>query len=473
MTDSDNTMEIIVVGLGASGLYAAKSALGTNRNCHVTIVEKRDFDQFSPCGLPFVIEGIVPDFEHLKHVVPEVRGKLSKLLRHEVLSVDHDNRTLKVRDLSTNVDKEVRYNALILSNGSIPVNLPIPGARELLNKGMFFCSNIDDSTDILRAALSAPRKKAVVVGGGAIGLEVAVALKERGLDVCVTKRTPPPFPRNIDPEIGKLITDHLVDLGIDVRFGQGIDAINGIGRVTSVTIQGEEIPCDLVVMAVGTRPNIALAERAGCSTARDGIVVDNRMETTVKGIFATGDCVRTYSRIDGTSATMQLATSAFRQGMVAGTNAAGGNVEYAGVLNTFLTKIGRLEIASTGYTLEQAQALGYDAVGISTKKEIKPHYMPDCPDINLRVVCEKKDGRILGFQAVGEQGAGWRTNIFALAIQAMMTLHDMMDAELSYNPPVSQMYDPIYQLVEIALKRLRLEFPSPRDVFVPDEEKRW
>ncbi|MDG6224632.1 MAG: FAD-dependent oxidoreductase [Candidatus Thermoplasmatota archaeon] len=473
MTDSDNTMEIIVVGLGASGLYAAKSALSQNRQGHVTIIEKRDFDQFSPCGLPFVIEGIVPDFEHLKHVVPEVKGKLSKLLRHEVLSVDHDNRTLKVRDLSTNEDKDIGYDALILSNGSIPVNLPIPGAKELLGKGVFFCSSIDDSSDILETALNAPGKRAVVVGGGAIGLEVAVALKERGLDVCVTKRTPPPFPRNLDPEMGKLITDHLIELGIDVRFGKGIDAINGSDIVTSVTIQGEEVPCDLVVMAVGTRPNTSLAESTGCLTVRDGIVVDNRMETTVKGIFATGDCVRTYSRIDGTSATMQLATSAFRQGMVAGTNAAGGNVGYDGVLNTFLTKIGRLEIASTGYTLEQAKALGYDAIGISTRKEIKPHYMPDCPDINLRVVCEKIDGRILGFQAVGEQGAGWRANIFALAIQARMTLQDIMDAELSYNPPVSQMYDPIYQLVEIALKRLRLEFPSPKEVFIPDEQKRW
>ncbi len=463
----DSEMEIFVVGLGASGLYASKSALNTNRKCRVTIVEKRDFDQFSPCGLPFVIEGMVPDFEHLKHAVPEVKGKLSKLLSHEVQSIDPAAKTLEVRDIRSGELVVLRYDALILSSGTFPQNLPIPGAKELLGKGVYFCSNIDDSSDILSAALRSQRKKAVVVGGGAIGLEVAVALKERGLEVHITKRTPPPFPRNLDPEMGKLVTDHLTELGIKVHFGKGIDAINGVDRVGSVLIAGETIECDLVVMAVGTSPNTKLAQSAGCSVTKEGVVVNNRMETSVKDIYATGDLVQTYSRLDRSPATMQLATSAFRQGMVAGTNAAGGNAEYAGVLNTFLTKIGKLEIATTGYTLEQALALGYQAKAISTKKEIKPHYMPDCPDINLRVVADERDGRILGFQAIGEQGAGWRANIFALAIQAKMTLSDLMDAELSYNPPVSQMYDPIYQLVEIAMKRLRLELKAPKEVFLP------
>ena len=463
----DTEMEIVVVGLGASGLYASKSALNTNRKCHVTIIEKRDFDQFSPCGLPFVIEGIVPDFEHLKHEVPEVKGKLSKMLSHEVLRIDAGAKTVEVRDLKNGENKSIRYDSLILSNGTVPQNLPIPGARELLGKGVFFCSNINDSSEILRAALSAPRKKSVVVGGGAIGLEVAVALRERGHEVHITKRTPPPFPRNLDPEMGKLVTDHLVELGIMVHFGKGIDSINGTDKVESVLIAGTTIECDLVVMAVGTSPDADLARSAGCIVNKEGVLVNNRMETSVKDIYATGDLVQTYSRIDRSPATMQLATSAFREGMVAGTNAAGGNAEYAGVLNTFLTKIGKLEIATTGYTLEQATSLGYPAKAISTKKEIKPHYMPDCPEINLRVIADERDGRILGFQAIGEQGAAWRANVFALAIQAGMTLSDMMDSELSYNPPISQMYDPIYQLVEIAMKRLRIEPKAPAEVFLP------
>jgi len=206
----------------------------------------------------------------------------------------------------------------------------------------------------------------------------------------------------------------------------------------------------------------------GAKIERGSVVVDNQMETSVKGVYAAGDLVQTYSRIDSTPTVMMLATSAYRQGMVAGTNAAGGNTAYPGALNTFLTVIGGLEVASTGYTLERAKDLGYDAGAISTKGEIRPHYIPDGKEMNLRVIVDTKDGKILGAQAVGEEGAGWRINIFALAIHGGMTLYDLMDAELSYSPPVSQMYDPISQLAEIGLKRLRFPPRECQRVFLPE-----
>ncbi len=456
--------EIIVIGLGASGLYSSKSALNTDRKCHVTIIEKRDFDQFSPCGLPFVIEGIVDDFEELKHIVPAVKGRLDKLLSHEVLAIDSKAKKITVKDLQTGEEKLMGYDVLILSNGTTPINLPIPGARELLGKGVHFVSDIQDASSLLQAAKSSKMKSSVVVGGGAIGLEVAVGLAELGHEVVITKRTEPPLPRNLDPQMGKHIVEKLVSLGMRVTFGKGIDSINGTDKVVSVTIDGEVIPCDIVVMAVGMKANTKLAEMAGCNVVKGSVIVNNKMQTTVPDIFATGDLVGTYSRMDRTPATMPLATSAFRQGMVAGTNAAGGSTGYPGVMNTFLTVIDGLEIASAGYNLETAISLGYDAIGISTRGDIKPHYMPECSLINLRVIVEKSNGRILGAQAIGEQGAGWRINIFALAIHGGMTLYDLLDAELAYNPPVSQMYDPITQLAEIGLKRLKL---PPRECVEP------
>ena len=456
--------EFIVIGLGASGLYSSKSALSTDRKCHVTIIEKRDFDQFSPCGLPFVIEGIVDDFEELKHIVPVVKGRLDKLLSHEVLAIDSKAKNITVKDLQTGEDKVMGYDVLILSNGTIPMNLPIPGAKELVGKGVHFVSDIKDSSSLLQAAKSSKMKRSVVVGGGAIGLEVAVGLRELGHEVVITKRTEPPLPRNLDPQMGKFIVEKLGSLGMRVTFGKGIDSINGSDKVESVTIDGETIPCDIVVMAVGMTANTKLAEMAGCDVVMGSVIVNNKMQTTVPDIFATGDLVGTYSRLDRTPATMPLATSAFRQGMVAGTNAAGGSTEYPGVMNTFLTVIDGLEIAATGYNLETATSLGYDAIGISTKGDIKPHYMPECSVVNLRVIVEKSNGRILGAQAIGEQGAGWRINIFALAIHGEMTLYDLLDTELAYNPPVSQMYDPITQLAEIGLKRLKM---APRECMEP------
>ena len=460
-------LEIVIVGLGSSGLYASKSALSFNHKCHVTIIEKRDFDQFSPCGLPFVIEGVVRDFEELKYNVPEIKNKLTKLLHHEVVSVNKEKKIVKAVDLATSDEKEIRYDSLILATGASPINLPIPGANDLLGKGVHFISDIENSRALLEAARSSKKKNAVVVGGGATGLEVAVGLKKLGLDVAVTKRTPPPFPRNLDPEMGKIIVEHLEKLGIRVLFGKGIDRVTGNQRVESVEIAGETIDCDIVVMAVGMKGNTRLAEVIGARTEKGMVVVDNKMETSVKWVYAVGDLVQTYSRLDQTPTTMQLATSAYRQGMVAGINAAGGNTSYPGALNTFLTVVGGLEIASTGYSLGMANTLGYHAKAITTKRETRPHYMPGAKEITLRVIVDPKDGKILGAQAVGEEGAGWRINLFALAIHGNMTLYDLMDAELSYNPPVSQMYDPISQVAEVGLKRLRLLPRECEKVFFP------
>lgn len=465
-------LEIVIVGLGPAGLYASKSALGFNRTCHVTIIEKRDFDQFSACGLPYVIEGVVADFEDLKYDVPEIKNRLTKLIHHEVVSVDHGKKTVSAVDLSTSRKKEIPYDSLILATGASPINLPVPGAKGLVGKGIHFVSDIENTKALLEAAKASKKKSAVVVGGGGTGLEIAVGLRRLGLDVAVTKRTPTPFPRNLDPSMGDIIINHLEDLGIRVLFGKGIDRINGTDEVNSVEIAGETIECDIVVMAVGMRGNLGLAENIGAGIHKGLVLVNNRMETTVENVYAAGDLVGSYSRIDGTHTTMHLATSAYRQGMVAGINAAGGNTEYPGALNTFLSYVGGLEIASTGYSLKTAQDLDYDARAVSTKREVRPHYMPDPKKVHLRVIVNAEDGRILGAQAVGEEGAAWRINLFALAIHGKMTLRDLMNAEIAYNPPVSQMYDPVSQVSEIGIKRLRLAPEECKEVFFPRDSRK-
>jgi NADPH-dependent 2,4-dienoyl-CoA reductase/sulfur reductase-like enzyme len=466
-TDAPSPFDIVIVGLGAGGLYASRAALGFDRKCRVTFIEKRDFDQFSPCGLPFVIDGVVADFEALKYHVPEVKNRLVKLLYHEAVSIDPQKRIVTALDMATSEEKAIPYDALILANGASPITLPIPGAREFLGRGIHFVSNIENSQALLEAATASRKKRAVVVGGGAAGLEVAVGLRRRGLDMTVTKRTPAPFPRNLDPEMGQAIVDELEGLGIRVLFGKGIDRIDGDREAASVTIAGETIPCDIVVMAVGMRANTRLAQTAGMEIENGLVTVNNRMETSIKGVYAIGDLVRTYSRIDQTPVAMQLATSAYRQGMTAGVNAAGGDTAYPGAINTFLTKVGDLEIAATGYTLQTAKDLGYDARAVSTRRETRPHYMPDVTDIHLRAIVNQTDGKILGAQALGKEGAAWRINLLALAIHGGMTLHDLMDAELSYNPPVSQMVDPVSQLAEVGLKRLRLPPRRCETVFFP------
>ncbi len=267
--DREKTTGNHVIGLGANGLYASKSASGYNRNCHVTILEKRDFDQFSPCGLPFVIEGVVKDFEMLKHDVPEIKNKLTKSLKHEVTAVDTVKKTVAAVDLDSSEEKVFNYDTLILATGATPVNLPIPVLKSLWARGSISCR----PSTTARPCWMRPGhrvKKRLVVGGGAIGLEVAVGLKALGLEVAVTKRTPPPDPRNLDPAMGTKIVEKLESLDIRVLFGKGIDSVNGSDCVESVTIAGEEIPCDIVVMAVGMRANIHLAADHGLQDREPG-----------------------------------------------------------------------------------------------------------------------------------------------------------------------------------------------------------
>ncbi len=447
---------IVVVGLGVGGLYASKAASTTNRKANVTIIERRDFDMFSPCGLPFAIEGIVPDFDDLKHDVPTSRN-VTKLLSHEVISVDTESRKLTVRDLVNCEDTTIDYDSLILATGAEPVNLPIPGANDFMGKGFHYVTNPTDSEELRDAALASKLKSACVVGGGAIGLEVAVALKVLGLDVHVTKRTPPPFPRNLDPDMGGPIVEHLQEMGIHIHFGKGIDSINGKDWVESVDVAGVTIPCDIVVMAVGMRSRTKLAEACGIEVCRHGIVTNERMETNVPGVYAIGDCVESFCRIDDTRTNMLLATSAYRMGMIAGKNAAGGNARYKGVLNTFVSMVGEIEVAATGYNLESAKDAGFEnAKGVVVKGVIKPHWMPGAERIALKLIVDKNNGKILGGQAVGREGAAWRINIISLAISSGLDVFDLADAEFAYSPPVSEVYDVLSQIAEISIKRLKL-----------------
>lgn len=468
MNTKDNNLEIVIIGLGASGLYAIKSALSYNRNHHVTIIEKQDFDQFSPCGLPFVIEGVVKSFDELKHTVPDFKNKLTKYLSHKALSINSENKTVSAVDLASSEKKIFHYDSLILATGATPVNLPVPGASDFVEKGVHFVSNIKNSRDLLNAAKKSKKKRAVVVGGGAIGTEIALALRKIFLDVVIIEKMESLFLRSFDPDMSRLIVDEIERLGIRIMFEKEIESINGDNFVSSVTFSGEKIDCDIVVMAAGMHGNTELAETSGATVENNLVIVDNRMETSVKDIYATGDLVRTYSRIDRTPAVMQLATSAYRQGITAGINAAGGNTFYPGVLNTFLTKVGKLETAGTGYTLATAKSLGYNAKAVSTKREIRPHFIPGSKELKLRVVIDVDNARILGAQAVGEEGAGSRINIFALAIHGGMTLYDLQDTEMCYHPAISQMYDPVSQLAEVGLKRLKLPPRECTKVFIPE-----
>jgi len=448
---SPGLRKIVIIGLGTGGLYSSRAASRFDRKAEITIVERRDYDMFSPCGLPYAIEGMVESFEDLKHSVPSTR-QLKKLLRHEALSIEAEGKRVQVENLVSGETSWLDYDSLIISTGSQPTILPIPGAKELLGHGVHVVTNPENAKALRDVALES--KRAVVVGGGAIGLEIAFALKELGLEVWVTKRSPPPFPRNLDPDMGKIISEYLEAKGLHTLFGKGIDAITGEGQVESVVIAGETIPTDIVVMAVGVRPESSLAEEAGIATERGAVLVNDRMETSVKDVFAIGDCARSFSGVDGKPSYVALATAAFKQAVVAGVNAAGGDAIYGGNLGTFVSFIGDLEISCTGYNSEAAERNGFKVVTGRANMQIKPSWMPGAKDISVKLVVDVETGRILGGQAIGEEGAAWRMNVVALAIKQKVTIQEFSTIELAYCPAVSEVYDPLLVAADIAIRRL-------------------
>ncbi|MDO9538020.1 MAG: FAD-dependent oxidoreductase [Thermoplasmata archaeon] len=447
-------MNVAIIGLGVGGLYASKYASGANRKANVTIIEKRDFDQFSPCGLPYAIEGVVKDFADLQYSIPET-GRLKKLLSHEVQSVDVTGKKLKAKNLKTGEIIELTWDTLVLATGADPTNLPIPGAEEFIGKGVHFCTNPSNAMALRDAALKSKNKAVCVVGGGATGLEVAAALKVLGLDVHITKRTPPVMADLFDPEMGALVINKLAELGIHQYFGKGIESVNGTDCVESVTIAGQVIPCDMVVMAVGMRARIYLAEGNDIIANKNGFVTNERMETNVPGVFAVGDCAESFSRLDGTKGPALLATTAYRQGAIAGINATGGDAKYKGFYNTFVSFVGDMEMAATGLNMEAAQKAGHGNVkAISVKGAIRPHYIANNSELSLRLVVDGDTGKILGGQAIGKEGAAWRINVIGIMASKGMTIFDLQDTEFAYCPPVSDVFDLLSRAADIAVKRI-------------------
>lgn len=443
-------MKIVLVGLGAGGLFAGIAVKKQNRNASLIVIDKKDYDLLSPCGLPFAIEGVVPSFNDVVHDyhLPDIE----KHMEHEVIDLDPKNKKITVQHDDTKFTME--YDKLILDLGSSPSIPPIPGAYEYLNKGVFTVSDIYDCSNLKKWAKKG--HPAIVVGAGAIGLETAIALRHIGMDVTVVEMLDSLLPKAIDPDMASLIQKHMDELGINILTGSRLEEIKGEHSVKSVTIDGKVCDAQLVVMASGVKQNCDIAKTAGLNIAKFGIVTNERMQTSDPDIYAIGDCVQVRNAIDGKDWTMQLAVAAYRQGMVAGTNAAGGDDKYKGALTTFASKIGMVEVAATGYNSFFAKEMGYDIFVAKAKGLTRPEWYPGPEEIVLKVIFNKKDGKILGAQCIAPDGAAGRINVMSAAISAGFDVHRMQNIELAYCPAVSETYDVINKVADIASKKFSL-----------------
>lgn len=453
MSKSSKRERLVVVGGVAAGMSAAARARRTDPDLEIVAFEKTGYVSYGSCGLPYYIAGIVRDADDLIARTPEQFASQGVEVRthHEVRAIDTGSKIVTVRDLDEGRDFAVDYNKLVIATGGSAIRPPIVGVDL---GGVFVLRNVEDGIAIRNFMSEENPRRAVIIGGGYIGVEVAEAFVERGLETTMLNR-PPQVLANFDPDMAQLMHDELERNGVRVSVDDSAEGIegDGNGRARMVISRRGRHEADLVLMAAGVRAHSVLAEEAGISLGFKGaIAVDEGMRTSVVDVYAAGDCAESYHVLLGAPSYIPLGTTANKQGRVAGTNAAGGEAVFKGVVGTAITKAFDLGIAVTGLTEKAAKRLGMGAKAITIQHGTTAHYYPGPGRIYVKLVWSPDDGRLLGGQIAGPAQEAKRIDVFATALHHGLTIEDLQRLDLSYAPPFAPVWDPILVAANVAAK---------------------
>ncbi|HIH00513.1 TPA: FAD-dependent oxidoreductase [Thermoplasmata archaeon] len=463
--------KIVIVGGGCGGGTAAQFARKTDRSAEITIIEREPYPQYSRCGLPYGISGIIPELTNLIEA-PEERLKKSRidvLLGSDVTKVDPAKKVATVRR-SDGEQLELPYDSLVLATGASAFVPGIKGAyadggaQGDLKKGVYVLRTIEDARGI--QSLASKGKRAVVVGAGLVGLEVAEALMIRGCKVTIIEYLSNCILAMVDDDMAQMMAAAIERDGVKMFTDYEVTEILGEEKANcAVAVDrktGEErtFYADVIVFATGQRGETALAKQIGCSTGETRqIIVDDRCETCVDGVFSVGDCTEYPEFITGKPTVSGLGTIAVKMAMVAGVNAAGGDERLPkGFLQTRATEPFNCQVAAVGPTTAQLEKAGIKPIIGKVRGFTLPDYFPGRKEIYVKVLAHPKDGRILAAQIVGESRVHMRVNAFAAAVQAGMTVHDFAKLETAYCPPAA----PTIDVITIACEAVRLKMERMR-----------
>ncbi|WP_433338939.1 FAD-dependent oxidoreductase [Spirillospora sp. CA-294931] len=406
--------------------------------------ERGTATSYSACGIPYYIGGDVGDPDALITRTPEVFRRdhdIDVRTRHEVTEIDLDRGAVRVRDLERAAERWESYDRLMIATGAVPTRPDLPGSDA---EGIHGVQVLDDGLAIRRDLDRAKPRTAVVVGGGYIGLEMAEALVKAGLEVSLVDGAPQPM-RTLDPDMGELVAGALRGVGVALYLGEQAEGFETSGgRVIAVRTSERVLPADVVILGLGVRPNSGLAEAAGVEIgSTGGIVTDRRMRTRAEGVWAAGDCVQTRHLVSGEPVAIALGTHANKQGRVAGINLGGGYATFPGVVGTAVSKICKVEVARTGLNEREAAAAGFDSFSVVVESTTRAGYYPGTTSMKTKLIAERRSGRLLGAQIVGEENAAKRIDGLAIALWNGMTVEQMTALDLGYAPPFSPVWDPI------------------------------
>jgi NADPH-dependent 2,4-dienoyl-CoA reductase/sulfur reductase-like enzyme/rhodanese-related sulfurtransferase len=437
---------VLIVGGVAGGASCAARLRRLDESADIEIFDRGPYVAFANCGLPYFVGDVIADERSLLVASPALfrdRFNISVHANTEVLAIDRAAQTVTVRDLQTGLDRVEPYDALVLSPGAVPIRPPVPGIDL---PGVFVVRTIPDSRRI-REWMSAHRSaRAVVVGGGFIGLEMVENLRRRGLAVVLIEKLSQVMPP-LDPEMAAPVAQHLSAQGVQVHLGDGLARIEAdpSGGIQVIAESGARFPTDLAILAIGVRPDTALAAAAGLRIGtRGGIEVDTQMRSSDPRIWAVGDAVEVSDVVTGQAAVVPLAGPANRQGRIAANSIAGRPAHFRGVQGTAVVGVMGLTVASTG-----ASERALRTAGVTAFEKVYLHpghhaaYYPGAQPIHFKLLFAVPGGRILGAQAVGRDGVEKRIDVVATALQFGGTVHDLAEAELCYAPQFGAAKDPV------------------------------
>ena len=458
---------ILIVGGVAGGASCAARARRLSEDAEIIVFERGPFVSFANCGLPYYVGNVITHEKSLLVATPELFSKRFNIevkVHSEVLAIDREKRELKVRNLLTGEVSAEIYDALVLAPGSSPIKPPFPGIDL---PGIFTLRTIPDSNRMKDWIVNKNVKRAVVVGGGFIGLETAENLVKRGISVTIIEMLPQIMPP-IDPEMAVPLQEHLKANGVTLHLGDSVakfERVEDVGNLVVTTKTEMKFECEMALLAVGVRPEVSLAKQAGLEIGvLGGIRVTNQMRTSDENIWAVGDAVEVRDFITGDWSLIPLAGPANRQGRIAADVILGRDSSFRGVQGTMVCKVFNIIVAATGVsekTLLSLKSKGkeipYEKVYLHPGQHAA--YYPGAKSITMKLIYSPKDGRILGAQAVGEEGVEKRIDVIAMAIQKHSTVYDLEEAELCYAPQFGTAKDPVNFAGMVAANALRGDSP--------------
>ncbi len=439
---------IVVIGGVAAGLKAAAKVRRLDAEAQITVLERGELVSYGACGLPYFIGGEVEQVRQLMSSpsgtlrTPEFFKKaknLDVLTRMEAVAIEREAKIVHALNLETGAKQQFAYDKLVLATGASPVKPAWPGVEK---ENIFHVWRPQDAAAIRRGLETQKYEKAVVIGAGLIGLEIAEALRMWDVDVTVVEMKNQLFPALLDEDMAQELELSLEAKGLQFLKEEAVEAFGGDAQVREVKTDKRTLTADLVILALGARPNVELARQAGLEIGTSGaIAVNEYLQTSDKAIFAGGDCAENTHRVSGEKVFLPMGSTANKHGRVIGENLCGAGVKFGGVLGTAVVKLFEMQVGRTGLNERQGAAAGFECVSVTVAGYDRPHYMKAARKVLLKLTADAVSRQLLGMQAWGEGDVVKRVDVAAMALSLGATVDNLFDADLAYSPPFNSPID--------------------------------